>query len=340
MNKIQKQDISDFIELFPDDLKNELVESSFLITGATGLIGSVLVKCLLALNGNIDITCVVRNRDKVLSIYEKETEHLHFIENDINDYIRHTDRDFQYIIHCASPTNGKFMTENPVETYNFIYSTTNALLEYAKEHKTCSMVYISSLEYYGQILKDDVVTEDKQGYIDMTSLRSCYPLGKRTAEYLCTAYALEYGIDVKIARLTQTFGAGVSPDDKRVFAQFARSVISGNDIILHTTGESAKPYIYTIDCILAIFYILLKGNAGEAYNVANEKTYISIRMLAEFLCTSFNPSISIKIKEEEETGYAPITKLNLSTEKLRDLGWQPHYDLYKMFDNLINSMKE
>lgn len=72
-------------------------------------------------------------------------------------------------------------------------------------------------------------------------------------ECLCHSYAKEYGVPVKIARLTQTFGAGVSLEDTRVFAQFAKSIIKGEDLIMHTSGESSKPYCYTIDAIMAIF---------------------------------------------------------------------------------------
>ena len=178
------------------------------------------------------------------------------------------------------------------------------------------------------------------GYIDATSPRSCYPLGKRAAEYLCTAYAAEYDVPVKIARLTQTFGAGVSTKDNRVFAQFARSIIEGRNIVMHTKGESAKPYCYTTDCVSAILYILLRGKNGEAYNVANQDTYISIKDMALYLKKNFNPHIDVIVEEHPEMGDAPITKLNLSAEKLMNLGWKPRYDLHQMFEHLIKALKE
>ena len=157
---------------------------------------------------------------------------------------------------------------------------------------------------------------------------------------MCTSYAKEYGVPVKIARLTQTFGAGVSAEDNRVFAQFARSIIEGNDIVLHTKGESAKPYCYTTDCVSAILYILLKGKDGEAYNVANQDTYISIKDMALFLKENFNSNIDVIVEEHPEMGYAPVTRLNLLSEKLMSLGWKPSYNLYEMFERLINSLKE
>lgn len=318
--------------------KKKIKEASFLITGSTGLIGSTLVQSLLAMDKNIRITVPVRSKSKAEAMYGGFFSRLNVVECDLLEYCNSIKGDFDYIIHCASPTAGSFMNEHPVETYELAVESTRALLRYACNHKVKGVVYVSSLEYYGQNFDDNIITEDFQGFVDATSARSSYPMGKRAAEYLCVAYAKEYGVPVKIARLTQTFGAGVSAGDNRVFAQFARSVISGTDIVMHTKGESAKPYCYTTDCASAILTILLRGKDGEAYNVANQDTYISIREMAEFLRDNFNPDIKVIIEEHPEMGYAPVTKLHLSSEKLMALGWKPQYDLMEMFRRLIESM--
>lgn len=338
MSNIQQKDIWDFVKEFK--LADSLNNNRFLITGATGLIGSTLVRCLLALNRGVEIFCPVRNLSKAYSMFGNDCNGLHFVESDLMGYLNSLSEkeEFQYIVHCASPTAGKYMTEHPVETYMLAIDSTRFILEYGRKNDIKGIVYVSSLEYYGQNFDDKIITEDMQGYLDNTEARSCYPLGKRAAEYLCAAYCYQYGVNVKIARLTQTFGAGVSADDNRVFAQFARSIIAGSDIVLHTKGDSAKPYCYTTDCVSAILYILLKGNNGEAYNVANSETYISIREMAEFLRDNFNPNIRVIVEEHPEMGYAPVTKLHLSTEKLESLGWKPQYDLKMMYERLIKSL--
>lgn len=339
MNTIQKLDIEDFVKNFT--LAKSLEGAKFLITGATGLIGSTLVRCLLALNKNIQITCPIRNLKKAKATYGEDIDSICFIECELVSYLRGLTEndDFQYIVHCASPTEGKYMIEHPVDTYMLAIDSTRAILEYARKKKT-DIVYVSSLEFYGQNFDDTLITEDMQGYVNNTEPRSSYPLGKRAAEYLCAAYAKQFDINAKVARLTQTFGAGVSIDDNRVFAQFARSVIEGKNIVMHTKGESAKPYCYTTDCVSAILYILLRGEKGEAYNVANQETYISIKDMANFLCTHFNPKLKVVVEEHPEMGYAPVTKLNLSTEKLRSIGWLPRYGLYDMFNRLIKGFSE
>lgn len=336
--EILKEDVRLFAEQF--ELRDQLRGKSFLITGATGLIGSVLIRCLHSLNEmyNLDIRmiAVVRNLEKAKSIFGETMNDIQILQLPLTDVKPdNVHGDVDYIVHLASPTAGSYMEQHPLETFNLAYQSTYNLLNFAHNKNSEGFVYISSLEYYGQIFEDKIISENVQGYVDPVSTRSSYPMGKRAAEYLCFAFAKEFGTPAKVARLTQTLGAGVSENDNRVFAQFARSVIKGEDIILHTKGESAKPYCYTTDCISAILYILLNGEKGEAYNVANTDTYISIRNLAEYMKEQFAPSISVRIVQTDGLGYAPVTKLRLSTEKLEALGWKPQVGKREMFDRLI-----
>ena len=142
-----------------------------------------------------------------------------------------------------------------------------------------------------------------------------------------------------MARFTQVFGAGISDSENRVFAQFARSIITGTDIEIHTQGLSAKSYCYSIDAVSAVLYILLKGKPGEAYNIANKESYISIRGMADMLRDNFNSKIAVSICPKENQGYAPQTKLKLSTEKIESLGWQPQFDLHQMLERLLLYLK-
>lgn len=330
---IQEQDIREFVNTFR--LSEQFKSSSFLITGATGLIGSSIVKCLLSLNEDIEIIIPVRSREKAYAIFGNDQQRLFICECELLSWSIPEDKSFDYIIHCASPTNGQFIVQHPVETYELAIETTRKLLNYTRNNDIKGFVYVSSIEYYGQIDIEEEITEEKQGYIDTLSVRSSYPLGKRAAEYLCYIYAQEYGVNAKVARLTQTFGAGVKMNDDRIFAQFARSIVNGTDIILNTMGESSKPYCYTTDCVSAILYIALKGEIGKAYNVANKHTYISIYNLALFVRENFNKNVNVIFDLQTKLSYAPVTKIKLSTSKLCELGWTPRLDLYEMFNRLI-----
>ncbi len=343
MNRIEKRDIDDFAEKFP--LAEILKGSKFVITGATGLLGACMVNCLLALDKKyslgLHVTSVVRNKEKALRLFGDETvNHDFYVYDFASSELFNPCDEADYIVHFASPTASKYFLERPVETILTGISGTEKVLEYASSHSVMSMAYISSLEVYGTVYDDTTpLTEDQQGYINPIDARSSYPIGKRAAECLCHAYAVEKKLPVRIARLAQTFGAGVSKDDNRVFAQFARSIISGSDITLHTTGELSRCYCYTIDAINSILYILLKGKDGEAYNVANEDTYISIIEMARYLCREFNPNVKPIIELKDGMGYSPVTKLRLSTDKIRSLGWTPLYSMHNMFANLIESLR-
>lgn len=338
MDKVLAKDILGFVSNFA--LADELANTKFIITGATGLIGSTLIRGLTALNKNIKIFAPVRNIKKAETMFPENPSNIEFIECDLTKFDYASLGNVDYIIHCAAPTASKFFVDHAVETIDTIYSATKVLLDYAKNHSIKGFVYLSSLEVYGTILDDTKpVTEDIQGYLNPLSVRSSYPMAKRAVENLCVAFANEYGVPTKVARLTQTTGAGIAKNDNRIIAQFARLAANGEDIVLHTTGESARPYCYTIDSITAILYILLKGANGEAYNVANEDTYISAKGMADYLKANFNPNIQVKVELGDNFGYAPPTKLRLSSAKLRSLGWQPQYGLKEIFNNLIEYLK-
>ena len=342
-NQVLTEDIQQFAETF--ELWKQLQGKTFLVTGATGLIGSILIKCLLELNRQkelgIKVVAVVRDLEKAKIVFEKDFSKIEFKQIALDDISKdNMGTNIDYIIHLASPTASKYFVDHPVETLRTSIEGTAVVLDYAKIAKIESMVFASSLEVYGTNVDDKSIDESFQGYVNPLDVRSSYNMGKRAAECMCHSYANEYQVHVKIARLTQTTGAGIAKDDNRVIAQFARLAAEGQDIILHTTGESARPYCYTTDAVSGILYILLKGKDGEAYNVANEETYISARDMAEYLKEKFNSAISVRVDLNNNMGYAPPTKLQLNSNKLRILGWKPQYQLHDIFGNLIKSIAE
>ena len=207
------------------------------------------------------------------------------------------------------------------------------------------MVYISSMEVYGIVnSKITDVKEEDLGYINPLEVRSSYSEGKRAAECLCKAYSSEYDVNVKIARLAQTFGAGIGKEENRVFAQFARSVMRDEDIVLHTNGEKANCYCYTSDAVVGILILLLNGEKGQAYNVANTESFCSIRELAEkFIELRKNNDSTLVFDIPDNAanfGYAPCSIMRLNSEKMQSLGWKPKKDILQMIQRLMESMNE
>lgn len=327
-----------------------LRDCNILITGSTGLVGSMLVRCLLRLDDmhglGLRLTCPVRDVRKVWKIFPDFPVDAPVTWVECDDLATLPAGEMgspHYIFHLASPTASAYMVSHPVETLSFSILSTRHLLEVSRLSPSMKgFVYISSLESYGTVAEapSKSIAEDFQGYVNPLLPRSSYPMCKRVAESLCAAYATEYGVPTRIARLTQTFGSGVRPDDNRVFAQFARSILRGEDIVLHTDGRSAKPYCYITDCVSALLYIALFGKAGEAYNVANAASYVSIREMAEMLCREFAPQLQVKVEPHPENGYAPTTLLPLDTSRLEALGWRPRVELPEMFSRLMVWMAE
>lgn len=348
LDKILQEDL-DTIAL--SDLPwEQLMGSHVLITGATGLVGSMAVKALACANRRnhlgMTIHPMIRNVEKAKSVFGElaKREDILFVEGDILKPIQ-TDYPIDYIIHGASVTASKTFVTQPVETIATAINGTEHVLKLGCEKQVKSMVYISSMEAYGITNPNlSCVREEDLGYIDVMNVRSCYSESKRMCEVMCASYAHEYEVPVKVARLAQTFGAGVSKEEGRVFAQFAKSAIAGEDIVLHTKGESTGNYCYTMDAVLGILTIMLKGNSGEAYTVANPATTIQIKDMAKMVCDTLGQGrckVVFDIPEDALTyGYAPDVAMHLNSDKLQSLGWKPVYDLPQMYERLVASFRE
>jgi nucleoside-diphosphate-sugar epimerase len=310
--------------------------ATYIITGATGLIGGALVDYLRK-DENNKLILPVRNVLKAEEMFGK-TAQIVYIEHDFSTSNQlNIDENIDYIVHAACPTASKYMTECPVETIETIINGTRTMLQVAKKLKVKGMVFLSSMEVYGIVPCDNGnIDESVQGYVPILSTRSSYPVAKRMAETLCHSYAKEYSVPVAIARLTQTFGPGVDiSHDMRVFAQFAKCACEGRDIVLKTEGRTKRMYLHTYDAVNAIILLLTKGVWGEAYNVANQDTYCSIREMADFVRARFCPSINVVIRKNDDNYYLPEMYLPLLTDKIENLGWRPRYGLSEMFSAII-----
>lgn len=321
-----------------DRLKGKTV----LVTGATGLIGVSLVRALLAI-GDIKVIALVRNVEKAKSIYgDKIGQFLKLHVADVVDKIK-IEEAVDYIFHCASVTASKVMIEKPVETLLTSVEGTKNILNLAWEKRCASVVYVSSMEVYGAFDESREVDEETLGYIDPLKVRSNYPESKRLCENLCVAYCSEFGVPVKIARLAQTFGAGILPGENRVFAQFARSAIKGEDIVLHTKGLSEGNYCYTRDCVTGLLTILLKGTDAAAYNVSNPAAHTTIVEMAALVAEKIaggKIKVVFDIPQDNAFGYAADTKMKLNSDKLQALGWKPEVGLEEAYQRMINEMRQ
>lgn len=309
--------------------------SNILITGATGLIGSTLAEVLLSReNHNYHVYCGGRDEDRAKKLFYRfrSLPTYHFIQFDVTKPLVSNIR-FQFIIHCASGAAPVDFIKYPVEVMKANILGVDHLLDYGKDHGLKRFLYLSSGEVYGEG-DGRVFTEDYSGYVNCVLPRSCYPSSKRAAESLCVSYAAEYDLDIVIARPCHVFGPNFTERDNRVCVQFIRNVLRGEDILLKSSGTQYRSWCYVVDCASALLYLLLLGINGEAYNIADPSSTVTIKELASIIASIYGLRVIVEDKQDtEKKGYNPVTKSCFSITKLQRLGW-------KTCDSLDNNIKK
>lgn len=320
----------------------KLSDSNILITGATGLIGSCIVETLMARpNRDYSVFALGRNDVRMSSLfnrYENDTDFYTLI-GDVTNPLE-LNLDFHYIIHAASGAAPIEFVKHPVDVMKAnVYGVAN-LMEYGISHALKRFLYISSGEVYGEG-DGRIFTEEYSGYVNSMTPRSCYPSSKRAAETLCASYSTQYGVDVVVARPCHIYGPHFTENDNRVYAQFIRNILHNEDIVMKSTGEQYRSWCYVVDCVAALLHILLKGTNGEAYNIADENSNITIKQLAELVSELGNKKVVVDITEgAEQKGYNTVSKSIFATDKLKALGWKIEGSLEDKLDVVLKECKK
>ena len=333
---------NDILQIFQQDLPWEkLSGSNILVTGATGLIGGCLVETLM-MNPHRDyhVYASGRNEERARQRFADfaDDKAFHFIQYDVLSPLD-SDVRFDFIIHAASNASPNFFAQKPVEVIKSNIDGVANLMEYGLQHGMQRFLYVSSGEVYGEG-DGRKFTEDYSGYVNCATPRACYPSSKRAAETLCVSYAAEYGANVVIARPCHVYGPHFTEQDNRVYAQFIRNVLCGEDIVMKSTGEQYRSWCYVVDCVSALLYILLKGECGEAYNIADAESNISIRELAETIAAIGGRNVVMDLPDvDEKRGFNPVTKSIFSTKKLRQKGCYISGMMKEKMQHTINECK-
>jgi len=303
----------------------KLANCNILVTGASGLLGSTLLDILISSQYcDFNIYAGVREVSKGDHILAKYpwASNLHIIKHDVITPLD-SNIDFHYIIHCASGAAPANFTKHPVEVMKANFYGVSNLLDYGRKHQLKRMLYVSTGEVYGEG-DGRIFKEDYSGYVNPVLSRSCYPSSKRASETLCISYIEEYNLDVVIARPCHIYGPHFTNNDNRVYAQFLRNILNKEDIVMKSLGTQYRSWCYVVDCCSAFLYILLYGQKGEAYNIADQESNITIKELAEVIASHGGKRVVIDAPNAIEIrSNNPVSKSVFSTKKIESLGWKP-----------------
>lgn len=334
-NILYKEDIQRVLSLKGiETLKGK----TFLITGATGMVGMHLIDALMAL-GDVRIYAVGRNKERAserLGEYYDSPSFI-FIEQDVCYPL--PDVKVDYIIPLASNTHPLAYSQYPVETMLINMKGAEYALNLAMKYDA-TVLYPSTVEVYGNAIDEDVFTEDYTGKLNLATSRACYTESKRSAEALCQSYIAESGATVKIVRLSRLFGPTMLMSDSKASSQFIKKAIANEDIVLKSEGNQYFSYTYMTDAVNAMLYVLLNGEDGVAYNISNEMCDVRLKEFAS-LCAQYNGKDVVfdLPSETEKKGFSIAAKAILDNTRLKSIGWQPLYNMKDALHRTIEILK-
>ncbi|MBO4571249.1 MAG: NAD-dependent epimerase/dehydratase family protein [Bacteroidales bacterium] len=327
---------------------DELKDVSLFISGATGMIGSCLVDAIMLNNRDFNLNCKVyalsRNRENARARFSEWADHplLQIIEGDVNDAVPFPDGEsVDFVLHLASNTHPVAYATDPIGTITANIIGTRNMLELAVRCKAKRFLFASSNEIYGENRGDrELFDETYLGYIDCNTLRAGYPESKRCGEALCQAYRSQCGLDVVIARLTRSFGPTLLSSDTKALSQFLKNGLNGEDIVLKSAGNQYYSYTYVADAVTGILTILLKGQNGEAYNVADSSCDIRLKDLAQCIADICGTNVVFRLPDDiEAAGFSKATKARLDGTKLRTLGWRSMFSIETALERTLEMLR-
>ena len=334
--------------LYKEDLQL-LAESSFIpwdrlagktliLSGGTGLIGSLLVDAIMQKNLQAGLNCDIyaigrneeRGRERFLQWWD--SKNFHFVRADVNKAFAEPSfaEDADFVIHLASNTHPVAYATDPIGTITTNITGAQNMLDLAvRSRKNCRFVFASSNEIYGENRGDtECFRESDLGFIDCNTLRAGYTESKRCGEALCQAYRKQHNLECVIARLTRSYGPTLLSTDTKALSQFIRNALNREDIVLKSKGNQFYSYTYAADAVAGLLTVTLAGQDGEAYNIAEESFDIPLAEIAAILARLAGTHVVFDIPDAvEAAGFSKATKARLDGSKLRALGWRAGYNM-------------
>lgn len=269
--------------------KDKLFDSTILITGCAGFLGYYIMHFLsyyakrLGIRKVIGLDNLLLNTPKWITKFSNQ-DVLEIKKFDIvSDPIEGVDGagEADFVIHMASIASPTFYRKYPLITMDANIWGLRKLLDYYCNKNLKGFLFFSSSEIYGDPPSDCIPTpETYRGNVATIGPRACYDESKRFGETICEVFANQYHMPIGIARPFNNFGPGMRLEDKRVPADFAKSVFENKDINIFSDGFATRTFCYVTDAIAGYFKILLNGKF-DVFNIGMESPEINILTFAE-----------------------------------------------------------
>jgi len=306
---------------------------NILITGGAGFIGSHLTKYFLNKNDSVTVidNFVTGSKNNLKS--ETNNKLLNLVEADITNHNFSTLPAFDIVYDLASPASPKDFKNLSLEILKANSLGLINLLDFFLKSKSKTLVFASTSEVYGDPLEHPQ-RESYFGNVNPTGIRSCYDEGKRFAEAVLFAYQRRFNLDIRIARIFNTYGPYMNKDDGRVISNFVNQAISNQPITVYGNGNQTRSCCYISDMVKGLVLLGTTDNLKkEIINLGNpeEKTINEIAKLIKVLTNSNSEIIFKSINQDDPKKRCPdITK----AKKL--LNWNPQINLEKGLKLTIN----
>ncbi|WP_392349845.1 UDP-glucuronic acid decarboxylase family protein [Parasynechococcus sp.] len=302
-----------------------------LVTGGAGFLGSHLVDRLM--EAGEEVICLDNYFTGRKRNIARWLGHARFelIRHDVTEPIKlEVDR----IWHLACPASPIHYQFNPVKTAKTSFLGTYNMLGLARR-VGARLLLASTSEVYG----DPEVhpqPESYRGAVNPIGIRSCYDEGKRIAETLCFDYQRMNAVEVRVARIFNTYGPRMLPDDGRVISNFIVQALRGQDLTLYGDGSQTRSFCYVSDLIEGLIR-LMNGQHTGPINLGNPDEF-TIRALAEQVRVRINPQL--RLVEQPLPDDDPRQRRPLIDLALQQLGWQPTVALEQGLDATIDSLRK
>ncbi len=326
----------------------QMAGKKLLITGGAGFLGYYLVQSVLHWNEQADA-----GRPIQVTVYDnyvrgvpdwlvqlEDDPHLSLVKHDITHPLPDGIDDFAYIIHAASIASPIYYRKHPIATMDANVGGLRRLLEYCRRRKDRGepvegFLFYSTSEIYGDPDPEHIPTpETYRGSVSCTGPRACYDESKRYGETLCVNFARQYDLPVKVARPFNNYGPGLKITDRRAPPDFARDVLAGNDVVLLSDGSPTRTFCYVADAIVGYYKMLVRGRAGEAYNIGAAAPEVSIAELAERMVSAaralFGYEGSVVRRRSADEDYLadnPNRRCPVIDKAKKELGYDPSISL-------------